>query len=59
METFINENTSELYIHFKEKPEGVYHTIYYLNAKNEKKWLGNTPAQDFYISNILIQKMHN
>ncbi|WP_324026043.1 hypothetical protein QSV08_01800 [Maribacter sp. BPC-D8] len=53
VETFTKENTTELYIHFNEKPVGVYHHIYYLNAKSEKVWLGKTPAQDFYISNIL------
>ncbi len=26
--------------------------MYYVNAKNEKVWLGKTPAQDFYISKI-------
>ncbi|TDS14282.1 endo-beta-N-acetylglucosaminidase D [Maribacter caenipelagi] len=56
METFVKNHTAELYIHFNEKSVGVYHNIYYLNAKNEKVWLGKTPSQDFYISNILTKK---
>ncbi|WP_299323971.1 hypothetical protein [uncultured Maribacter sp.] len=44
VKTFTKENTTKLYIHFKEKPEGVYHNIYYLNDQNEKMWLGKTPA---------------
>ena len=55
LETFTKENTTELYIHFNEKPVGVYLNIYYINAKNEKVWLGKTPSQDFYISNILTK----
>ncbi|WP_405396180.1 endo-beta-N-acetylglucosaminidase [Maribacter sp. Asnod2-G09] len=55
LETFTKEKTCELYIHFNEKPVGVYHHIYYLNAKSEKVWLGKTPSQDFYISNILTK----
>ncbi|TDT40427.1 endo-beta-N-acetylglucosaminidase D [Maribacter spongiicola] len=55
VESFVKGNTAELYIHFNEKPENVYHTIYYLNAENEKIWLGKTPSQDFYISNILTK----
>lgn len=55
VESFVKGNTAELYIHFNEKPEGVYHTIYHLNAKNEKVWLGKTPSQNFYISNILAK----
>lgn len=30
--------------------------MYYVNAKNEKVWLDKTPAQDFYISEILTKK---
>lgn len=56
VETSVKDRTAELYIHFNEKSLGVYHNIYYLNAKNEKVWLGKTPSQDFYISNILIKK---
>jgi hypothetical protein len=56
VETFVKGRTAELYIHFNEKSLGVYHNIYYLNAKNEKVWLGKTPSQDFYISNILTKK---
>lgn len=30
--------------------------MYYVNAKNEKVWLGKTPAQDFHILEILTKK---
>ena len=55
VESFVKGNTAELYIHFNEKPEDVYHTIYHINTKNEKVWLGKTPSQNFYISNILTK----
>ena len=51
-ETFVEDNKAELYIHFNEIQENVYHNIYYLNANNEKVWLGKTPSQDFYIPEI-------
>ncbi|WP_157483946.1 endo-beta-N-acetylglucosaminidase [Maribacter hydrothermalis] len=55
VETFTKENSSELYIHFNEKSENVYHNMYFLNAKNEKVWLGKTTSQDYYISNIPVK----
>ena len=30
----------------------MYHSLYFINDKSERVWLGKTPSQDFYISNI-------
>ncbi|MDF4204573.1 hypothetical protein PXD56_16495 [Maribacter sp. SA7] len=55
VQTFSQENSTELYVHFTSVFENVYHNLYYLNAQNEKIWLGRTAAQDFYISKILTK----
>ncbi|WP_159439038.1 endo-beta-N-acetylglucosaminidase [Maribacter ulvicola] len=52
VKTFAGENKVELYVHFSSIEKNVYHNLYYINAKNERVWLGKTPAQDFYISHI-------
>ncbi|HDZ04352.1 hypothetical protein LCGC14_0205960 [marine sediment metagenome] len=51
-EIFVKEKKAELYIHFNEVQENIYHNIYYINANNEKVWLGKTASQDFYISDV-------
>ncbi|WP_405413861.1 endo-beta-N-acetylglucosaminidase [Maribacter sp. Asnod1-A12] len=56
VQAFSHENGTELYVHFTSILENVYHNLYYVNAKNEKVWLGKTPAQDFYISDIPTKK---
>jgi len=50
VQIFPKEEQSELYIHFNTMEQGVQHTIYSVNAQNEKRWLGRTPSQDYYIS---------
>ncbi|MEP2280518.1 hypothetical protein [Maribacter sp.] len=55
VQTFSQENSTELYVHFTSVLENVYHNLYYLNAQNEKIWLGKTQAKDFYISKILTK----
>ena len=52
VQAFPKEKSTELYLHFTSISENVYHSLYYINDKSKRVWLGKTSSQDFYISNI-------